>query len=170
MDKLWAPWRAPYILKDLKKKTRGCIFCKVLKTHEKGGASQIVETTKSSASILNIYPYNNGHLMVMPRRHVGDFQKLTKTELTDLMLLLQKTQKHLQNILDPDSFNIGLNLGQEAGAGIKDHLHFHIVPRWNGDTNFMPLFSETKVLSESLESLHSRLLDDIQKRNRRKRK
>ena len=106
----------------------------------------------------------------MPKRHVGDFQKLKKAELTDLMLLLQKTQKHLENILDPDSFNIGLNLGQEAGAGIKDHLHFHIVPRWNGDTNFMPLFSETKVLSESLESLHSRLLDDIQKRNRRKRK
>jgi len=170
MDKLWAPWRAPYILKDLKKKTRGCVFCKALGTHEKGRASQIVETTKYSASILNIYPYNNGHLMVMPRRHVGDFQKLKKAELTDLMLLLQKTQKHLQNILDPDSFNIGLNLGQEAGAGIKDHLHFHIVPRWNGDTNFMPLFSETKVLSESLESLHSRLLDDIQKRNRRKRK
>jgi len=130
----------------------------------------VVESSRLSVSILNIFPYNNGHLMVMPKRHVGDFLALKPPELTDLMLLLQRTQTSLKRVLRPHGFNIGLNLGREAGAGITEHLHFHIVPRWNGDTNFMPLFSGTKVISESLTALRERLLDDIQTRNRRTRK
>ena len=169
MDKLWAPWRAPYILKGLKKKRAGCVFCKALQAHKKGKSQQVVETSRLSFSVLNIYPYNNGHMMVMPKRHVGDFQKLRPAELTDMMLLLQKTQRSLKRVLDPHAFNLGLNLGREAGAGITEHLHFHIVPRWNGDTNFMPLFSGTKVISQSLEHLREGLLHDIQKRDRRAR-
>ncbi len=169
MDKLWAPWRAPYILKNFKKKPRGCIFCNALKAYQKNKSCQVVEVTKLSASLLNIYPYNNGHIMVLPRRHVGDFQKLKRAELTDLMELLQKTQKTLARVLKPDGFNVGLNLEREAGAGIREHLHFHVVPRWNGDTNFMPVCARTKVISQSLETLHKALCDDIQKRNRRKR-
>ncbi len=170
MDKLWAPWRAPYILKDLNKKRTGCVFCKALQAHKKGKSRQVIETSPLSFSVLNIYPYNNGHMMVMPKRHVGDFQKLGPEELTDMMLLLQRTQASLKQVLDPHAFNLGLNLGREAGAGIMEHLHFHIVPRWNGDTNFMPLFSSTKVISQSLESLREQLRRDIQKRDRRARR
>lgn len=171
MDKLWAPWRAPYITKLGRKKSKGCIFCNALKEHRKNKkTSRVVEVTKHSFSVLNIYPYNNGHLMIAPHRHEGSFVKMKPEELRDMMQLLQKTQSSLERVLKPDSFNIGMNLGREAGAGIVDHLHFHIVPRWNGDTNFMPLFAETKILSQSLEAVREGLLNDIQKRNRRKRK
>src|SRR5258706_10153059 len=101
MDKLWAPWRAPYIRKAVKAKSRGCVFCKALQEFRKGKSSQVIEVSRLSFSILNIYPYNNGHLMVMPRRHVGNFQSLRPSELTDMMLLLQKTQISLTRVLKP---------------------------------------------------------------------
>ena len=170
MDRLWAPWRASYIRKAVKVNPKGCVFCKSLQEFQKGKSSQVVEVSRFSFSILNIYPYNNGHLMVMPLRHVGNFQSLRPAELADMMRLLQKTQASLTRVLKPHAFNICLNLGREAGSGILDHLHFHIVPRWNGDTNFMPLLGGTKVISESLEAVRERLNHDIQKRNRRTRK
>lgn len=173
MDKLWAPWRSPYIKSFEKKEKPGCVFCRALSNFKKKKDCQVIEVSEHAFSVLNIYPYNNGHVMVMPIRHIGDFQQLKPAELVDLMLLVQKTQATLKRVLKPDAFNIGLNLGREAGAGIRKHLHFHIVPRWNGDTNFMPLFSGTKVISQSLAELRKRLLNDIQsqsqKRNRRKR-
>jgi ATP adenylyltransferase len=170
MDRLWAPWRAPYILKDLKKKKKGCVFCKAFKEHCKGKSNQVIEVSEHSFSVLNIYPYNNGHMMILPIRHEGDLARLTSAELEDVMELLRRSQACLKRVLRPEGFNIGMNLGREAGAGVADHLHFHLVPRWRGDTNFMTLFSGTRVISQSLDDLRKRLLDDIKKRDRRKRR
>jgi ATP adenylyltransferase len=171
MDNLWAPWRAPYIRTfDKEKKSKTCLFCRALKAYQQGRKSQVIEVRKLSFSILNIFPYNNGHLMILPKRHVGELSGLKPAELLDMMTLLQDTEQVLRKVLRPHAFNVGLNLGRVAGAGITEHLHFHIVPRWAGDTNFMPLFGGAKVISESLGSLRTRLTDVIQTRDRRARK
>ena len=107
--------------------------------------------------MLNIYPYNNGHLMIAPYRHKGSLQDLNEYEMLELMVLTKKSVKELDKILKPDGYNIGINLGKVAGAGFPGHLHVHIVPRWNGDTNFMPVLTKTKIISESLDSLYKRL-------------
>lgn len=154
MDKLWAPWRSAYITKV--SSIKSCIFCSKPKA-KKDEVNRIISRTRYSFSILNIYPYNNGHIMVAPYRHVNDLSKLRKEELLDLVLLTTETQKLLEKALEPDGYNIGINIGRAAGAGYKDHIHIHIVPRWVGDVNFMPIFSSTKVISESLDALYARL-------------
>lgn len=146
---LWTPWRMEYIM-NIKK--RGCIFCKKLK--EPDDKAYIVQRKPTCFSMLNIFPYNNGHLMVAPKRHVSGLDSLTKKELTELMILLAESQKLIQKKMKPHGFNIGLNLGRSSGAGIVGHLHFHIVPRWEGDTNFMPVLSNTKVISQLLEDTY----------------
>lgn len=155
MDRLWAPWRTEYISKV--DSMKGCIFCSKLKA---GGdkAARIIERSRHSFSILNIFPYNNGHLMVVPYRHVSDLTKLSDEELLDICRLLNRTQKMLEKALKPDGFNIGVNIGRSAGAGVKGHVHIHIVPRWNGDVNFMPVFTGSKVMSQSLDSLYAKLM------------
>ncbi|MFA5075716.1 MAG: HIT domain-containing protein [Candidatus Babeliales bacterium] len=146
MDKLWAPWRIKYIRN---KKQLKCIFCSA----KEGRRDYIVFKTKLSVCLLNIYPYNNGHVMVSPFRHVKDFSGLKKEELLDLMSSLNRAKKLLEKVLQPNGFNIGANIGSAAGAGIAGHLHIHIVPRWKGDTNFMPILAKTKVVSQSLSEL-----------------
>ncbi len=143
MDALWAPWRSKYIY--LRKK-RKCIFC--------NPKDYVLEKTKYSFSILNIYPYNNGHVMVAPSRHVKSLEYLKVEELKDLMDLVVKTKKVLDKKIKPHGYNIGLNIGKAAGAGYAGHIHIHIVPRWTGDTNFMPVASGTKVISESLDAMY----------------
>ncbi|MFC1808203.1 HIT domain-containing protein [Candidatus Omnitrophota bacterium] len=159
MKKLWAPWRSKFIYS---RKKKGCIFCaaKNAKSQEK---HFVVKKTKSSFSILNIYPYNTGHMMVAPKRHVSRLDLLAKAETSDLMALVNKTTKALDKLLKPKGYNIGVNIGAAAGAGFPGHVHIHIVPRWNGDTNFMPVLSETKVISESLDSLYERLIKNEKK-------
>jgi len=110
-------------------------------------------------ALLNIYPYNNGHVMVSPLRHVADICALTKEEMLDLFQLVAKSQKMLAKLLRPEGFNIGINIGRSAGAGITGHLHIHIVPRWRGDSNFMPTLNNTKVLSQSLDELYKGLIN-----------
>ncbi|KPK42777.1 MAG: HIT family hydrolase [Omnitrophica WOR_2 bacterium SM23_29] len=151
---LWAPWRSKYIksVKSLK----GCIFCSKSKS-KKDKLNYVVSRSRHSFSMLNIYPYNNGHLMVAPYRHLKDFSKLTEKELLDLFNLLNESQALLRKALKPDGYNVGINLGRAAGAGYKGHLHIHIVPRWVGDVNFMPIFTSAKVVSESLDALYSKL-------------
>ncbi|MBU4313002.1 MAG: HIT domain-containing protein [Candidatus Omnitrophica bacterium] len=151
MDKLWAPWRSRFV-KARKKK--GCIFC-MGKRKDKNAF--IVKKTKFSFALLNIYPYNNGHVMVSPCRHVKDLKGLTDKELLDIMKLVRDMQVLLEKRLKPHGFNIGINMGKVAGAGYKDHVHIHIVPRWRGDVNFMPVTGNTKVIPQSLEELRKLL-------------
>lgn len=163
MDRLWAPWRISYVQSSAKKKRSGCIFCRP-------AAAQTVFCGDESVCMLNIYPYNNGHLMVAPRRHVRDFGSLSDSEICGLFRGVHAAQQLLQATLRPDGFNIGINLGRTAGAGIPGHMHVHIVPRWNGDTNFMPVLGATKIISQSLEELHRKLTDAYAKRHPRTRR
>lgn len=154
MERLWAPWRTKYITRAANMK--GCVFCRKLKA-KNDCAAYIIERSRHSFSILNIYPYNNGHIMIVPYRHVDDLTKLNEEEISDMMALLNRTQKLLTKKLRPDGFNIGINIGRAAGAGIKNHVHIHIVPRWVGDVNCMPVFTSTKVISQSLDALYGLL-------------
>lgn len=153
MKKIWAPWRSKFIYN---RKLRGCIFCKPPR-EDKDKASYIIKRTKFSFAMLNIYPYNNGHIMIAPLAHKNNLAKLTDTELLDLMKLLNEMIKRLDRVLKPAGYNIGLNIGKIAGAGYAAHAHIHLVPRWSGDTNFMPILADTKILAESLDSVYKRL-------------
>lgn len=153
MDKLWAPWRIKYIQA---KKTRGCIFCKKIR-QKKDKTNYVILRKKHVFSMLNIFPYNNGHILVAPYRHVASFEQLKTAEFIELFELINITIKKLRIKLNAQGFNIGVNLGKVAGAGVDKHLHIHIVPRWQADTNFMPILSGTKVISQSLEELYKLL-------------
>jgi ATP adenylyltransferase len=156
MDKLWAPWRLEYIINACEG-DEGCIFCTKPKEN-KDDQNLILFRSKHSFVILNKYPYNNGHLMVVPYIHESDPTKLTDPVMLDLSHTLNNAIIALRRAMHPHGMNIGINLGRTAGAGIDTHLHYHIVPRWNGDTNFMPILTDTKVVSESLESSRCRLM------------
>lgn len=143
LKSLWAPWRSKYIYL---RKNKKCIFCEP--------KDYVLEKTKYSFSILNIYPYNNGHVMVAPYRHVKALENLSDKELKDLIDLLIKTKKTLDKKLKPHGYNVGFNMGTAAGAGFAGHIHIHIVPRWAGDTNFMSAVSGTKVVSDSLDAMY----------------
>jgi ATP adenylyltransferase len=153
MDLLWAPWRGEFIGTE---KRTDCIFC-TFPGEQKDRENLIVGRSERSFAILNRFPYNNGHLMVIPRRHVGDLAELEPAELADLNGLLQISLKALRQAYKPDGFNVGMNLGAAAGAGIAAHLHWHVVPRWNGDTNFMPVLGQTKVMIEHLATTVDKL-------------
>ncbi len=164
MDKLWAPWRLDYInlLQDKKKKK--CIFCAMLK--EKNDQKNFIVTrTRYSFCVLNIYPYNNGHLLIVPYRHVSGLSNLRKEEREDLFDLLLSMKMLVKKTLKPGGYNIGINLGKIAGAGFPGHLHIHLVPRWRGDVNFMPVVGNTKIISQSLKVLFQRLRACAQEKN-----
>lgn len=156
MQPLWAPWRMDFIEGA---KPEGCIFCSLLQqTGEQADRRNlIIARTAFSFAILNRFPYNSGHLMVIPLRHTNDFASLAPEESADLLRLLQVAVAALSQAYHPDGFNLGMNLGRSAGAGIVDHLHFHVVPRWVGDTNYMPVLAETKVLVEHLDQSYEKL-------------
>ncbi len=155
MDKLWAPWRTKYVTKIVKK-TKGCVFCRIIK-EKKDKTNFIVHRTKHAYSVLNIYPYNNGHVLIIPNRHVPDISDLTHEERDGLLDLLEETKVLLGETMHADGYNIGINLGKAAGAGFPKHVHIHLVPRWQGDVNFMPVTGDTKVVSQSLKALHGQL-------------
>ncbi|MFC1590725.1 HIT domain-containing protein [Candidatus Omnitrophota bacterium] len=154
MDKLWAPWRMKYVTGLSKKKK--CVFC-IKASAAADRKNFVIKRCGLAFSILNIYPYNNGHIMIAPRRHVGRIEDLTAEEMSEMMRLLIDTKKLLDRRLGPHGYNIGINLGRPSGAGIDKHIHMHIVPRWIGDSNFMPAISGAKVISDSLDSLYRRL-------------
>jgi ATP adenylyltransferase len=147
MDRLWTPWRLPYVTKASKSEV-GCIFCDALSHID--SEPLVVHRGAGCFVILNKYPYNNGHLMVVPNRHVGRLVDLDAAELVEFVTLTQAAERVLTSIYSPHGFNMGLNLGKSAGAGVLDHLHMHVVPRWNGDTNFMAVVGDTRVLPEEL--------------------
>lgn len=163
MDKLWAPWRVKYITKIVKE-PKGCVFCRMLK--EKNDKKNLIVIRRNNTyAVLNLFPYNNGHLLVLPNRHVNDLRKLTKPEREELLDLVEEVQTLLDKTLKPGGYNVGLNLGKVAGAGFPGHLHFHVVPRWKGDVNFMPVTAQTKVISQSLAALYQILIDANKKRH-----
>jgi ATP adenylyltransferase len=153
MEHLWAPWRIKYILG---KKEDGCFLCR--KPQEADDARNLILIRdRTCFALLNTYPYNAGHLLVAPYKHTGALEDLAEQELTELMLLTRRCKQLLQQAMKPDGFNIGINLGRVAGAGLEDHLHLHIVPRWNGDTNYMPVLGEVRVVPQALEELYVEL-------------
>ena len=159
MKRLWAPWRMEYILKNSKKKEgdKSCIFCNGVPSREDDEKSFILYKGDNSSVRLNIYPYTSGHLLVYPKRHTALLEDLPEDELRDLSFTLSRSVAILKRALNPEGFNIGMNLGKIAGAGILDHLHWHIVPRWVGDTNFMPSIGDTMVMPEHLKETFKRL-------------
>ena len=158
-DKIFAPWRMAYILSnsdDNEKKELGCIFCEFPKMDD-DEKNLIVHRGKECFIILNAFPYNPGHLMIVPCRHTADLPGLLPSELAEMMSLCQMSHRVLTEVMKPQGFNMGMNLGKVAGAGIDQHLHMHVVPRWNGDTNFMPVLGGVRVVSEALNSTWKRL-------------
>lgn len=163
MDQLWAPWRQSYVA-AAKPPSSGdaCFLCDGLADND-DRKHLIAARTPLSVVMLNRFPYNNGHLLIAPRKHKGRLDELTPEELLETMETLRRMVRALQDLMRPDGFNVGLNLGHAAGAGLPGHLHWHLVPRWHGDTNFMPLFSDAKVIVQSLEALFEMLVEHLRR-------
>jgi ATP adenylyltransferase len=158
--KLWAPWRMQYIEGIDTEKSEKCIFCDYPEKND-DIKHFILCRGKLCFVILNIFPYNNGHLLIVPYKHTAEFENLNEKTRLELMNMTGIAIDAVKKTMRPDGFNIGMNLGRSAGAGIADHIHMHIVPRWNGDTNFMPVIGGTKVISESLEDTYMKLREAI---------
>lgn len=166
MDHLWAPWRLSYITGPKEKPAAGpeCFLCRAAA----GAASDdrdnlVVHRTDRSVVVLNRFPYNNGHLLVCPLAHKGRFEDLTPDEMLDLQLVMRRFMGVIEKRMNADGFNVGLNLGRAAGAGVPGHLHWHVVPRWNGDQNFMAVTGDTRVISQSLNALCDLLAEELAK-------
>ncbi len=153
MERLWAPWRLQYITAD---KTEGCIFC-VFPARQSDREDRILHRGRHAFVIMNAFPYSNGHLLIAPYRHTADLAELDDEESLEVMQLVQRSIRVLGEAVRPDGINVGVNQGTAAGAGIADHIHVHVVPRWNGDTNFMPVFADVKVIPEALEVTYDKL-------------
>jgi ATP adenylyltransferase len=154
MERLWAPWRMEYITEEPRP---GCLFCRVINDPGDQDAALAVWRPEGAIVLLNKYPYNPGHVMVAPHAHVGNLEDLDETQSADLMRALQRATAVLKKALKPEGFNVGANIGRVAGAGMPDHVHLHVVPRWNGDTNFMPVLGEAKVINEHLAQTAAKL-------------
>lgn len=152
-DALWAPWRSAFVLT---KKEKGCIFC-ARRRQADSPANLILHRGKLAFVILNKFPYTGGHTLIVPNRHVGNLERLTMDESGEFFELTRRTVAVIKKVLKPHSLNIGMNLGRSSGAGVPGHLHMHIVPRWIGDTNFMPVIGRTHVISVPLEPIYDRL-------------
>jgi ATP adenylyltransferase len=163
VDQLWAPWRLSYVATPKEKQpTSGddCFICRgVAGTDDR--ANMVVYRSELSVVVLNRFPYNNGHLLVCPKAHKGRHEEQTPEELLDQQLTIRKMLEVLGKRMNPDGFNVGLNLGRAAGAGVPGHLHWHIVPRWNGDTNFMPVLTDTRVIVQSLDALYDLIAEEL---------
>lgn len=153
MKQLWAPWRMEFILGE---KEEGCIFCNRVKRHN-DQEDLILSRGKTSFVLLNKYPYSNGHLMVVPYKHSDSMADLSARTAAEIMAFLSDWSDIIRSTFHAEGINIGMNLGKAAGAGVSEHLHFHLVPRWVGDTNFMPVFSDTRIIPEALEETYKTL-------------
>ena len=151
---MWAPWRMAVI--EQYRKSTSCILCGIRDAQDNSQAL-VIHRSELSYVVMNKFPYSSGHLMVVPNRHIGDWESLSKDESVEMMSLSQMCIKALRQSMGAQGFNVGANLGAVAGAGIADHVHMHIVPRWQGDINFMPLFSEVKIISEHLKDTYKKI-------------
>ncbi|MBU0676788.1 MAG: HIT domain-containing protein [Verrucomicrobia bacterium] len=153
MKQMWAPWRMDYILQS---KEQGCFICRIIHGDDDRN-NLVLKRGEHSLVLMNRYPYNNGHLMVAPYRHIAGLEEMTPDEASEMMSLTTQSVTILRRAMKAEGFNVGLNLGDAAGAGLREHIHNHIVPRWTGDTNFMPVLGQTKVIPQSLTDLHDLL-------------
>jgi ATP adenylyltransferase len=161
MDSLHAPWRIEYILSP-KPEMKAGVFNRIAQSSD-DIANLVIARDRTCFAVLNRYPYNGGHLMIVPYKEVPDLNGLTEEELLDLWKLARRCMTALSAVMKPDGFNVGINLGKVAGAGIAEHLHIHIVPRWTGDTNFMPVLGQTSVLPDALENIAAKLREALAK-------
>ena len=157
VERLWSPWRHSYIARAAADAPLSCVFCEAQKHPDADAQNFILHRGRHNFVILNLYPYISGHLMIAPYAHVGELDSAPKESTDEMMDLIKLSQTALRDVYRPDGFNIGMNLGQAAGAGIADHIHVHVLPRWAGDTNFMTTVGETRVLSEDLPTTYQKL-------------
>lgn len=162
MKTLWAPWRMTYINEEAKERTGECLFCPRIRD-DKDAENLIVHRAGLTIVFMNKYPYNGGHTLVMPVRHVAEMEDLEDREMLELFKVVSDCKRALQDVLKPHGYNIGINLGEVAGAGVPGHLHVHIVPRWNGDTNFMPVLGDTKVIPEHIQETRKKLAEAFER-------
>ncbi|UCD15598.1 MAG: HIT domain-containing protein [Candidatus Omnitrophota bacterium] len=160
MDKIWAPWRINYVTQ---KKRKGCILCRIKKAAADKKNFVILRSSHCYA-VLNTFPYNNGHFMVVSNRHICSLDKLSDGQILDMNKTVIKIKNVLKKVLSPNGFNIGINIGRVSGAGVDKHLHIHVVPRWLGDTNFMPVTADTKIVSQSLGALYTQIRKCLQEK------
>lgn len=163
MKRLWTPWRMTYLKSPKGSTVKGCIFCDKIRASKRSDRKNLLLLRGERAFVmLNLYPYSNGHLMAAPYQHTGELESLDGETLQEMMLLVGKSIRALRRMMRPEGFNIGANLGRVAGAGVDDHVHIHIVPRWGGDTNFMPVLAETRMIPELLPQTYDGLLAALQ--------
>lgn len=161
MDLLWSPWRYDYITGSGADKKSDCVFCDILNNPTSDDEKFIVKRAGFNFIILNIYPYATGHLLIVPYAHVAYLDKAHKQTTDEMMDLMKASQTALSDIYKPEGFNLGMNLGKAAGAGVSEHLHMHVLPRWPGDVNFMTSVAQTRTLPESLETTYNKLKGKI---------
>jgi ATP adenylyltransferase len=157
LDRLWSPWRSEYIASATDADPSVCVFCKLRDEPDNDEANFVLHRASQNFVVLNRYPYTSGHLLIVPNEHVAELDRAAKAATDELMDLTKKCQTALREVYRPDGFNLGMNLGRAAGAGIADHIHIHILPRWSGDTNFMTSVGEARVLPEDLATTYQKL-------------
>ena len=162
MQRLWSPWRSKYIASGVDAQAEGCVFCRMAANPGQDADNYVVHRGAHSFVVLNLYPYITGHLMIVPYQHTNEFDSVAKEITDEMMDLTKRAQTALRAVYSPSGFNMGMNLGAAAGAGIADHLHIHLLPRWTGDTNFMTTVGESRVIPEALEVTYEKLLVHFQ--------
>ena len=162
-SQLWAPWRLDYVVTGKDEVPKGCFICRYLEDTASDATNFVVRRGEHTVVILNRYPYNNGHLLIAPLAHKASLSELNAAELLEIQQQLVLMTESLQAVINPDGFNVGVNLGRVAGAGLPGHIHWHIVPRWSGDTNFMAVCADTRVIPQSLAELYRLLTEQLTK-------
>jgi len=157
LDRLWSPWRAKYVASGIDSQSPSCVFCRLAEDSKNDESNLVIYRGIHNFVALNLYPYITGHLLIVPYQHLAELDSAAKEITDELMDLTKRSETALRKVYSPAGFNVGMNLGSAAGAGIVDHFHLHILPRWSGDTNFMTTIAESRVIPESLETTYSKL-------------
>ena len=158
MQRLWSPWRSKYIASGVDAREEGCVFCRIAADPQRDESNFVLHRGPHAFVLLNLYPYITGHMMIVPYLHTSELDSVPKEITDEMMDLAKRSQTALREVYSPSGFNLGMNLGSAAGAGIADHIHIHVLPRWSGDTNFMTTVGESRVIPEALEVTYSRLI------------
>lgn len=158
MERLWSPWRSKYIASSVDSQSPECVFCRIAASPDEDEANFVLHRAEHTFVVLNLFPYITGHLMIVPYLHTNELDTVAKEITDEMMDLTKRAQTALREVYSPSGFNMGMNLGTAAGAGIADHIHIHFLPRWNGDTNFMTTVGESRVIPEALEMTYKKLV------------